>query len=507
MSKYKNNVIKILVFIFILTFTMFLTACKNDTQLSERINSANVGFDGTVYFRNQDFFGNIIEVPIKGAEISLSTNTYTTKIYTDKNGYFYFDKNSLNNREYILKIASDYFPEYREEVDLRNINNVSYNKKYYIDGNDFAFDNSAIIGKVLINGKPASNIKVRLGLIEYITDGQGFFVFKNLNQGEYFLKTLHDEFVNVAKKVEIEHQSIIVNNIIELSKHEVNVAGKIIDKSTREPIENVRVEASYNSQHYYYASTAHTGNNGEFYFDNLIEGEYIFTFIKENYYINSLKINIGNSNEISKLQGVELNRGDSNLIVRLIDSSSKKPVSNVVMKINNGQEEYISDNSGRITVYGLTKTSHKLTFTSDFYNSMEKSIFIEDDVMMEEYEIVSKFDAAKIRGYIYTEDNSEVLEVDIGNDNFELANFSLFSISDGVWRITPYKAARGQKSNEYVFENIPSGRYLFDPILIIDDTRVIPDFRSGGIYGLANPIMITINTGEEMKFDLYLKKE
>jgi len=493
------------IFIIFLTFILIfsLTACKNDMQISQNIKNSNIGYYGYIMFK---YIGNSNEdnkVPIKNAKVMLVTETNNITTYTDSKGYFFFNSNELQDREYTLKVFTDYFAEFREDVYPLKDNNEY--KTIYIEDSTTEFDDSAIIGKILINDKPAAYIPVRLGLNYTETNKDGFFVFKNLVKGTYYITTDKSDFINVSKKFTISNTNINVNNTIELYKQELNIEGKVLDASTKDSIENVKVEASINSDYFNYNKTTYTNTNGEFSFNGLTEGEYIFTFTNAGYYTESRKIDISDDNQRNQLSGVELSKGESNLIVSLKDSASGKPITNIKLEIDKNETYYYSDISGRITVYGLTKANHFLKFTSDFYNTLDKSINITEDIFEDDYQMVSKVNSAKIYGNVFTLDSSEVTALDIGNDFSELTNFNLYINSGGEKRVAPYNAVRGQSSNAYSFNNLPSGIYILEPELVVNEDMEISGKRSSGIYEF-EPIDIKINTGEELRFDLLLKK-
>ncbi|MGM0608679.1 MAG: hypothetical protein ACQESP_09685 [Candidatus Muiribacteriota bacterium] len=497
---------KIILLIFIITMALFHISCKNDVGISEMLNRERSGFNGYVFFKSQGE-----EVPILGAEVILSTNTFSTSVFTDKNGYFQFDKNVLDNRKYILKISTDYFSDYIEEIDFSDESNGFETDKYYIQQRDFDFNNSAYIGKIVVNNKPVKNLPVRIGVVETTTDENGFFVFNNLKRGNYLIQTMKSDFVNVSRRINIEKNYIHLNNILELSRQTINLSGKVLNKSTSEVLENVEIEVSLNNEYYYFNERIYTDSEGEFTLENLIEGEYIFTFEKEGYYIKSLRLNISSERERNQLNGVQMEEGDSKLIMVVKDKASDKPVSGIELEVEGYSGSYISDSSGVFTVYGLAKGSYNMKLSSDLYNDMEHSINISEDVHNKEIYMVSKVNIAQLRGKIFLEDGSNLVRLPISSSEKELDNFELMIRTEDYTKIVPHTPTRGQLSNEYVYDNLPSGNYDFLPLVVVDEdlkNNLEPsDLISGGIYGLDESSRIKINTGEEIEYDIILKKQ
>ncbi len=494
---------KKILLIMLMVVAILAVACKNDPDITAIYKASTNYYDGYVYYRNISDGQVEKQMAVSGAKVTIETNTQKFETYTDDEGYFKFQMELFNDRSYDLRVVTEYFPEVREKINPMQSDDSE--RMIYLDDQEKDLEGSTLIGKVIINEDAASDIPLSMGMYDTVTDVMGFYEFRNLESGKYYVETAHDTFVNITKSFSVEKDVVYVNTSLELSKDNMTISGRVLDRTGKEPLQDVKVEAFLKSEYYFYSVSLLTDESGNFEFTGVITGDYSFTFKKEGFYTRNMSVDIGNETDRLRLNGVKLEKGDSDLFITIVDAATGKPASNIRLNIDGEPRTFYSDMSGKISVYGLTKASHNLSFTSDFYNTFEKNIKITEEVVVEEYEMVSKFSAGKIRGKIFTEDEGNIQELFVSNDNSELMNFMLHYYSDETDRISPYTATRGSQSNEYIFDELPSGVFLFEPILVVD-AEDAEENRSSGIYA-QDTIEVIINTGEEIDIDLLLKKQ
>ena len=98
---------------------------------------------------------------------------------------------------------------------------------------------------------------------------------------------------------------IEMSAVMALNAPTANVTGTVTDAATGEPIEDVKGELDY------YIITRTTDEEGNYAFENLPLGEYVFTFSHPDYMPNIVELNIDEAGEV--VEDVELLHGEFNL--------------------------------------------------------------------------------------------------------------------------------------------------------------------------------------------------
>ncbi|MCK9475860.1 MAG: hypothetical protein M0R46_08080 [Candidatus Muirbacterium halophilum] len=494
---------EILIITALILFMVFLNACKQDSSILNLSKDITNEFKGIVFYQYTDSLGTH-SIPIKGAIVSIATATQSFTQYSDKDGNFKFNKDDFNNINYSLRINTGYFDEYIEVI---NPVNFEGEKIVFIKKDNEIIKSSSYIGRIIINQNFADNINVKLGINSCVTDDKGYFKFTNITQGIYDFKTNQTSgFSDINKKLKIDGDYIWVNNIIELLKPQVVVEGKIFDSGTGQIIPEVEVEISILSDYYYYNKKIVTDSNGEFRLANLVTGNYIFIYEKEFYITGSIEVNISNSTDRNKLKSLKLTKINGDLQITVLDSNTKLPARGVKVKLDDENNEYLTDVSGRVFINDISMRSHDIQIYSYLYDTYETTFIMDELFKSDTYEIVYKERKGIIRGKIFTDDEGTISALNISPDERELRAFSVYSMYEGQKRLTEFRPVKYIDDNEFYIKDLPSGIFVLEATYIVTQAQATV-YRSAGSYVLNLPdFPIPINTGDEINVVVNLKK-
>jgi hypothetical protein len=369
-------------------------------------------------------------LPVGSIKIFL-TGSKTDSCITKDNGSFLFDHLPFGKYQLIpFGKNINFIPEYYSYdwlTESRYNQNITVMSTIYITGK--------ISG---IRSNPLKNITIGLsGGNNILTDSTGSFLFSDISEGDYTMIPLDTLYKFYPSKYEYaplvsykEEQNFTAKKII-------NISGQITDFKER-PVCDVIIKQANDT-----TIRKSTDTLGNYSFQNIEAGSYVFTPYKKGCYFNPEKITLMNID--SSIHN--LNIKNFFKICGIVMDSAFNPVPNVTLFLSgNLNKTAMTNNTGYFEFINLYSGNYSLALSKDGYRFYKDKINYTDLTTSIETDTFFVKKLPSISGIIRDFKNSPINDVIIAvtGDTAVLfhadGGFNIAGLKEGKYMLTPLKA-------------------------------------------------------------------
>lgn len=220
------------------------------------------------------------------------------------------------------------------------------------------------------SGAPVALATIKLyadNTYQSVTNNAGYYVFGNVKPGNYTITCEYPGYKTISSSANVSaKRTTVVDFVLEEEVPQASVVGKVIDKVTREPLENVKITPSLGMTQ---ETIKYTDANGEFYYSNIPEGSYSTLFEKTGYqnYTDDRTIQNGMSAEVL----IEMIPVTFTLSGTVTDRDTTAPIGGATVKVETefGELTATTDANGEYVISGLPEGTYTVTASADDYST------------------------------------------------------------------------------------------------------------------------------------------